>query len=418
MSAIKPFKGFTPTKESASKVASLPYDVMNSEEAREITKDNPLSFLRVVKSEVDFPSDADTHSDEVYNKGSENLQQLIADGNLVQSEKPVFYLYRQIMGDVTQIGLVAGASVDEYDTGLIKKHEHTRKVKEDDRAKHVNILNANTGPVFLTYQHKAEIDDLVASIITIEPAIDFTADDSIQHTLWNVNNDETIDKFIELFNDVPALYVADGHHRSAAASRVKAMRVADNKSHSGDEPYNHFLSVIFPDNQLFVMDYNRVLKTLNGNSVEDLKAKIAESFDLTLLDIDNAKDAKPERRTEFAMYLNDAWYRLKTKENLIDRNDPVNSLDVALLQNLLLQPILGIEDPKTSNDIDFVGGIRGLSELEKRCHDDCQVAFALYPTGIDQLIAIADAGEVMPPKSTWFEPKLRSGMIVKSLATE
>jgi len=413
MADIKPFKGYTPAPEYAEKVASPPYDVLNSDEARVVSEGNPFTFLHVVKSEIDFPSETDIHSDVVYKKGAENLQKLISDNILIKSETPCFYLYKQRMGDITQTGIVVGASGEEYRDGKIKKHEHTRKEKEDDRANHVNILNANTGPAFLTYPHRDDIDALVSNISARKPEIDFIADDGIGHTLWIVSDENEINQFVESFSQVPTLYIADGHHRSAAASRVRDIRRADNPNHTGDETYNHFLAVIFPDNQLYVMDYNRALKDLNGLTASELVEKIESKFDVEKLNTVDPQDAKPKQRGEFAMYLEGDWYSLIPKAGLVPENDPVKSLDVSVLQDNILGAILGIDDPRTNNRIDFIGGIRGLKELVRRCDIDCKVAFALYPTGMDQLMAIADAGEVMPPKSTWFEPKLRSGMVVK-----
>jgi uncharacterized protein (DUF1015 family) len=415
MSDIQPFKGYVPNVELADKVASPPYDVLSSDEAREMAKDNPHTFLHVVKPEIDLPVETDIHAEEVYLKGAENLNQLIGCNDLVRSETPSFYVYRQVMGDIVQTGLVVGASVDEYNNNLIKKHEFTRKDKEDDRAKHVDTLNANTGPVFLTYPHKDNIDAFVAEITSEKPHIDFIADDGIGHTLWLVDDADKCVKLQKMFAAIPALYVADGHHRSAAASRVQAIRKANNPNHTGNESYNYFLSVIFPDNQLYVMDYNRVLKDLNGLTEQQLMDKVKEVFEVTELNVPDPQDAKSTKRTEFAMYLDNKWYKLNVKDGVVPENDPVKSLDVAILQNNILNPVLGIDDPRTNKRIDFIGGIRGLKELERRCALDCKVAFALYPTGMDQLMNIADAGEVMPPKSTWFEPKLRSGMVVRKL---
>ena len=415
MADIKAFRGYSPAPEYAKQVASPPYDVLSSEEARAMAAENPYTFLHVVKSEIDFPADTDLHSDAIYKKGAENLNKLITDKILVRSQVPCFYLYRQKMGVIVQTGLVAGASVEEYDKGIIKKHENTRREKEDDRAKHVDTLNANTGPVFLTYPHKDEIDNLEAEITAKKPEIDFVADDNITHTLWVVDKEDDVKKFVELFKTIPALYVADGHHRSAAASRVCAIRKAANPNHTGNESYNHFLSVIFPDNQLYVMDYNRVVKDLNGLTAEELVSKIEDKFNVIELAVIDPQGAKPKKRAEFAMYLDGKWYLIVPKDGVIPKGDPVKSLDVSILQDNILGPLLGIDDPRTNNRIDFIGGIRGLKELVRRCSEDCKIAFALYPTGMDQLMAIADAGEVMPPKSTWFEPKLRSGMVVKVL---
>ena len=415
MSDIQPFKGYVPNVSVADKVASPPYDVLSSDEARVMAKDNPHTFLHVVKPEIDLPVNTDIHSEEVYLKGAENLKKLIDNKDLVRSESPSFYIYRQKMGNIVQTGLVVGASVEEYNNNIIKKHEHTRKEKEDDRTKHVDTLNANAGPVFLTYPHNDDIDAVIALITSEKPYIDFVADDGIAHTLWLVDDEDKCNEIQKLFAGIPALYVADGHHRSAAASRVQAIRKAKNSNHTGNEPYNYFLSVLFPDNQLYVMDYNRVLKDLNGLTAEQLMDKVKNVFSITELNVSVPQNAKPAKRTEFAMYLDGKWYRLNVKDGIVPENDPVKSLDVAILQDNILGPVLGIDDPRTNNRIDFIGGIRGLKELERRCALDCKAAFALYPTGMDQLMAIADAGEVMPPKSTWFEPKLRSGMVVRVL---
>lgn len=414
MANIVPFRGFIPKADMADKVASLPYDVMSTKEAKEMAKGNPYSFLRVEKSDIDFPDDFDGHSAPVYQKASENLKMMIKDGALIQSKTPCFYIYKQVMGKVTQIGLVAGNSVEEYDKSIIKKHELTRKDKEDDRVNNVDTCSANTGLVFLTYPHQAEIDALVAKITSRKPYIDYVAVDKVAHTLWIIDDQAEVNKFVELFAKLKYLYIADGHHRSAAASRVCAMRKAKNPKHTGNEGYNYFLAVIFPDNQLNVMDYNRVLKEMNGMTPESLLHKIKEKFLVTEIKVKEAKDAKPQGRKEFAMYLDNKWYNLVIKNEFVSK-DPVKSLDVSILQDNILAPLFGIKDPRTDKKIDFVGGIRGMEGLVKRCHEDCKVAFALYPTGLDQLMEIADAGEIMPPKSTWFEPKLRSGMIVRSL---
>ena len=363
MADIRPFNGYTPKSELASKVASLPYDVMSSEEARVMAEGNPYSFLHVVKSEIDFPVGVDAHSDEVYQKSADNLKKMMSDGILVRSEKPSFYVYRQKMGNVVQTGIVAGASAAEYQAGLIKKHEHTRKEKEDDRAKHVNMLNANTGPAFLTYPHKDAIDKVVKEITLETPYIDFVSEDGISHTLWLVESDDQINRIVDGFKDVPALYIADGHHRSAAASRACQMRKEANPNHTGNEPYNHFLAVIFPEDQLYVMDYNRVLKDLNGLSAADLKSGIEEKFELDELNVADAESAKPKQRAEFSMYLDGKWYIMTPKAGVVPSNDPVKSLDVSVLQDNVLAPLLGIDDPRTNNRIDFIGGIRGLKNL-------------------------------------------------------
>ncbi|MFP4458567.1 MAG: DUF1015 domain-containing protein [Candidatus Zixiibacteriota bacterium] len=412
MAKVKPFKSLRPRPEIAEKVASPPYDVLSSKEARELVKDNPESFLHVVKPEIDLPEGTDLYSEEVYQKGAENLKRLEGAGYLIRDEKPCFYLYRQIMGDHSQVGFVAGASVDEYDEGLIKKHEHTRQKKEDDRTKHVDTLNANTGPVFLTYRNTVKLDEIANKVTAQEPDVDFTSPDDVQHTLWVVDDEEMIKEIQNAFEEIPALYVADGHHRSASASRVQKLRKEKNPNHTGDEEYNYFLTVIFPDNQMKILDYNRVIKDLNGLSEDEFIAKIKEKFEIEEI---GKEQYKPQNLHEFGMYLDGKWYKLIAKEGTFDPNNPVEQLDVAILQENLLAPVLGIGDPRKDERIDFVGGIRGLGELEKRCEEGWKVAFSLYPTSIEQLMNIADADLIMPPKSTWFEPKLRSGMIIHTL---
>ncbi len=375
---------------------------------------NPLSFLHVVKPEIDLDPDTDIYSDAVYAKGSENLRRLIDNGTLLREKVPALYLYRQKMDDHVQTGLVAGASVDEYEADLIKKHEHTRPAKEDDRTRHVDALNANTGPVFLTYRARDEIDALVDRLTGAQPIYDFVAPDGIQHVLWVVDQAKEREALVEAFGRVPELYVADGHHRSAAGTRIRALRRDANPAHTGEESYNFFLSVIFPDKQMKILDYNRVVKDLFGLNASQFLAKTKELFEVA-----RVSDGRPEKTGEFGMYLEGLWHRLTAKPQGIPGDDPVNSLDVAVLQNNLLAPVLGIGDPRSDERIDFVGGIRGLAELERRVDSgDWAVAFALHPTSIEQLFAVADAGRVMPPKSTWFEPKLRSGLIVRPLDDE
>ena len=412
MADIRPFYGLRPKPENASKIASPPYDVLNSEEAREMVKDNPMSFLHVVKPEIDLPPNTDLYAPEVYETGGKNLQRFIGAGLMCKDSQPCYYLYRQIMGNHSQVGIVACASVDEYDRDLIKKHELTRKAKEDDRTRHINTLNAQTGPVFLTYKHREEIDSIVEKLTKGKPDADFTSPDGVRHTLWVVRDIEYIETIRENFHQIPELYVADGHHRSASASRVQKLRKEQNPNHTGEEEYNFFLSVIFPDNQMMILDYNRVVKDLNGNSPRDFMAKIMDKF---AVEEAGEKQFKPGNKHEFGMFLEGKWYKLTPNSGTFDENDPVNSLDVAILQDNLLEPVLGIKDPRTDDRIDFVGGIRGLGELEKRVKQGWKVAFALFPTSIVDLMKIADAGKTMPPKSTWFEPKLRSGMVVHLL---
>ena len=411
MARIEPFRGWRPRPELAERVASPPYDVLNSDEARVMAADNPLSFLHVVKPEIDLPPETDHYAPEVYAMGGENLRRLMDDGVLIQEDTPALYLYRQRMGDHVQTGLVTGASIDEYENDLIKKHEHTRPKKEDDRTRHVEALNANTGPVFLTYRANPKIDALVERLTDAEPTYDFTAPDGIQHVLWVVSDSADVEALVQAFAGVPELYVADGHHRSAAATRVRAMRRERNSGHTGDEAYNFFLSVIFPDDQMLIMDYNRVVKVPDDMDRAAYLAEVNENFDVS-----PTWAVKPGEPKSFGMYFGGQWYRLRAKDGSFPADDPVESLDVAILQNNLLAPVLGIGDPRSDDNIDFVGGIRGLEELEKRVDSgDWGVAFALHPTAIEQLFAVADAGTVMPPKSTWFEPKLRSGLIVRPL---
>jgi uncharacterized protein (DUF1015 family) len=412
MARLKPFRSWRPRPDVCAQVASPPYDVLSSDEARAMAAGNPLSFLHVVKPEIDLDPGVDVYSPEVYATGAANLRRLMDDGVLLRDERPSLYLYRQRMGDHVQTGLVAGASVDEYEAGVIKKHEHTRQKKEDDRTRHIDALNANTGPVFLTYRAQREIDEMVARLTAGDPEYDFVAADGIQHVLWVVADPADRDALVAAFARVPVLYVADGHHRSAAGTRIRALRRDANPHHTGDEHYNYFLAVIFPDNQMKILDYNRVVRDLNGLGDDAFLARIGERFDVEPTD-----DGRPEGARSFGMYLGGRWYRLRANDTGDPVGDPVRSLDVAILQDNLLAPVLGIGDPRSDERIDFVGGIRGLAELEKLVDSGrFAVAFALHPTSIDQLFAVADAGLVMPPKSTWFEPKLRSGLIVRPLS--
>lgn len=393
------------------KVASPPYDVLNSSEAKNLAAQNPYSYLRVVKAEVNFDASIDPHSEEVYQKGAEVLQSFIRDSILIQDEFPSFYIYEITMGGHTQRGLMFGASIDEYDTGLIKKHEFTRPDKEDDRAHHVSVLNANTGPVMLSYHAVKDIDDHFEAICTTnKPTYDFTADDGIRHVVWVISNPSDVNRIQANFKNVGALYIADGHHRSAAAFRVRNEKKAENPSHSGKELYNYFLAVAFPDNQQQILGYFRTVKDLNGLSTEEFIDKLLLNFDVF-----ETLDPEPKKPHHFTMYLDDRWYRLVAKTGSFPAEDPVLSLDVSILQKNLLEPVLNLFNIRTNDRIDFVGGIRGTRELEKRCREDMRVAFALYPTSIDELMKVADSGEVMPPKSTWFEPKLRSGIVTRIL---
>ena len=409
MADIQPFRGIRPRPELAAQIASPPYDVVNRAEAKALVQDRPHSFLRVVKPEIEIDDAVPADDDQVYARGAANLRRLLAEGLMMRDDAPCFYLYKQRMGSHEQVGLVAGASVAEYDADAIKKHEHTRAKKEDERTRHVDALGANTGPVFLTYPANAAIDALVARLRAGPADVDFVSEDDIGHTLWVVADAADVGALQRAFADVSALYVADGHHRSAAASRVCALR----RGQVGDQPqapWNWFLTVIFPHDQMKILPYNRVVLDLNGHDAESLLAAIGERLDVSMSDT-----AAPDRRHCFGMYLNGRWYGLTALAGTFSAADPVASLDVAILQDNLLRPLLAIDDPRTSDRVDFVGGIRGTGELERRVDADGGVAFAMYPTSIEELMAIADAGEVMPPKSTWFEPKLRSGMIVRSI---
>lgn len=416
MKLIKPFRGLRPTRELAAQVASHPYDVLNREEAYQLAKDNPHSFLHINKPEVDVDASVDIHDQAVYDKGSENLQRFIAEGTLLQDGEEKLYVYKQVMGSHEQVGLVAVASVDAYEQGLIKKHEFTRPDKEDDRVFHMDALGAQVGPVFLTYKTDAGIDELISQVTAGEAEYDFTAEDGTHHVFWVVKDRALAANIEAAFDAVDCLYVADGHHRSAAASRVRRLYQKRNAEHTGEEPYNYFLVVVFPHQQMQILDYNRVIKDLNGMTAAEFLEKLA--LDFTVEEVDQLA-AKPTKAREFGVYLGDRWYKLSANQNLLNRtddDDPVQSLDVSLMQNAILTPLLGIEDQRTDKRIDFVGGIRGMSELEKRVDSgEWQAAIALYATSIESLMAIADANEVMPPKSTWFEPKLKSGLVVHVL---
>ncbi|MQM72723.1 MAG: DUF1015 domain-containing protein [Eubacteriaceae bacterium] len=412
MATIKAFKAIRPTPDKAADVAALPYDVYNRAEAREAVAGKPDSFLRVDRPETTMDPDIDLYDPAVYQQAKKNLDRLIDDHILIQDDQKQFYLYELKMGDQVQTGLVACTAVDEYLNGTIKKHELTRSEKEQDRIHHVDSCDANTGPIFLTYRHRDAIDRRVKAIQEKAPVYAFTAEDGIRHRVWCVDDAQDIEGFVSDFNDVPALYIADGHHRAASAVKVAQMRRKAHPGYSGDEPFNYFLSVIFPDNQLAILDYNRVVKDLNGLTADAFLDAVGEKCDIEKVD----QAYKPGQKGTFGMFLDDQWYALKIHDDLVNPDDPVKSLDVSLLQEEVLSPILGIGDPRTDDRIDFVGGIRGLGELERRVHTDMTVAFSMYPTSIHELMAIADAGLLMPPKSTWFEPKLRSGLFIHKLS--
>lgn len=407
---IKPFRGVRPQKELASEVASRPYDVLNSKEAQEEATEK--SLLHIIKPEIDFHPIADEHSQEVYDKAVENYKTWKANEWLVQDEAERYYVYAQTMEGRTQYGLVVACHADDYMGGAIKKHELTRRDKEEDRMIHVRIQNANIEPVFFSYPAVAELDALVAEVIKSEPENDFVAEDGFGHTFWLVPEDKNAE-ITELFGKIPALYVADGHHRTAAAALVAAEKKSQNPGHTGDEEYNYFLSVVFPDNQLKIIDYNRVVKDLNGLTKEELLAKLGDTFEVTEM---GSEIYKPNALHNFAMYVDGTWYSLTAKEGTYDDGDPIGVLDVTILSNLVLDNILGIKDLRTDKRIDFVGGIRGLGELSRRVDSgEMAVAFALYAVSMQQLIDIADTGNIMPPKTTWFEPKLRSGLVIHEL---
>ena len=407
MAIIKSFKGVRPKIGLAEQVASLPYDVMNTEEAREMATGTPLSFLHVSRAEIDFPLNIDEHSQMVYDKAKENFYKMITDGVLLQDEQPCLYIYAQVMNGRRQIGLVTSSSIDDYFNDVIKKHELTRPEKEQDRIEHMQTLHAHVGPIFLTYPKNNRIDSILNDVvINSKPVYDFTASDNIQHSVWVINATDKIDDIISVFEkSIPFTYIADGHHRTASAAKVGQKLREQNPGHTGQEEYNFFLSVLFPDNQLAIMDYNRVVKDLNGHTTEDFLKKVSEQFSVS-----KAMNKKPSRLHQMSMYLNGEWFELIPKEGSF-KNDPIGILDISILQNNLLTPVLGIEDPRTDKRIDFVGGIRGLQELERRVDSgEMKVAFALYPVSLQQLMDIANSGNIMPPKSTWFEPKLRDGL--------
>lgn len=409
---VKAFKGIRPVEELASKIAALPYDVMNSEEAREMVKGNPHSFLHVDRAEIDLDPSVDVHDKKVYEKARANLDKMISEGEYMQDDQPCLYIYRQIMNGRAQTGLVFCASIDDYINNNIKKHEFTRADKELDRINHVDYCDANTGPIFLTYKEDDVASEVIKAWCKRKPVYDFTSEDGISHIVWVIDNEIIVNEIISLFKDVNAFYIADGHHRSASAVKVGLKRREANPNYTGEEEFNYFLAVAFPDNDLMVMDYNRVVKDTNGLTKEQLIEKLKEKFVVTKSEV----QVKPSKKHTFGMFIDEEWYLLEAKEGIYNKEDPIDSLDVAILQNNVLTPILGIEDVRTSDRIDFIGGIRGIDELERRVHKDMKIAFSMYPTEVSDIMNVADIGEVMPPKSTWFEPKLRSGLFVHKLS--
>jgi len=387
----------------------VPYDVVNTEEARQLATGNPFSFLHVARPEIDLPEATDIHADEVYAQGARNLHRMIQNGTLIQEGAPCLYIYQQRMGDHVQAGLVGLCSVKEYEDGAIKRHEYTRQDKEDDRTRHVTEQAANAEPVFLAYRAVPYIDSLVDKVRATPPVYDVVTEDGIGHTVWVIDHETHIYTLNHLFEAVPALYIADGHHRTAAAIRYAQARRAATAQPTGEEPFESFMAVVFPHNQLKIMDYNRIVKDLNGLSSEAFLAALAEKFTVA-----PAAERSPGAPSSFGMFLDGRWYSLVAKPGSFPADDPVRSLDVSILQENLLSPILGIKDPRTDTRIDFIGGIRGMDELERRVNGGFKVAFSMFPTSLDELMSVADAGQIMPPKSTWFEPKLRSGLLVRT----
>ena len=415
MAIVKPFKGLRPPKDIVKQLASRPYDVLNSKEARIEAAGNPYSLLHVTKAEIDLPEGTDEHSQAVYDKVVENFNMFKKNGWLVKEDTEKFYIYAQTMDGRTQYGIVGCTHIDDYLNNVIKKHELTRKDKEEDRMIHVRITNANVEPVFFSYPANKHIDEIVENIVKNQaPEYDFVADDGFGHHFWVINDPATNKRIAEIFkNEIPYLYVADGHHRTAAAALVGSEKRRNNPNHTGNEEYNYFMAVIFPDNQLKIIDYNRVVKDLNGHSVEEFKNMLNEAFVVEKM---GKAIYTPSKLHEFSMYLEGEWYKMTAKPGTFNDNDPIGVLDVTILSNLVLDKVLGIKDLRTDKRIDFVGGIRGLGELKRRVDSgEMKVAFALYPVSMKQLIDIADSGNIMPPKTTWFEPKLRSGLVVHEL---
>lgn len=412
MPKITPFQSVRPNPSLADRIAALPYDVYNREEACIEVKKEPLSFLKIDRAETQFDNSVDTYDDRVYEKARETLDEMIADGSFLMDEKPCFYVYELTMNGRSQTGIVACSSIDDYVNGTIRKHENTREEKEIDRINHVDRTNAQTGPIFLVYRSVEEINRIIRKEKEKTPVYDFTSPDGITHRTWVISDSNVIEKMEQAFAAVPTTYIADGHHRCASAVKVGLKRRKEHPDYTGQEEFNHFLSVLFPDDQLYIMPYNRVVKDLAGMKKEEfLEAVRKAGFTVSYL---GDTPFAPEEKGTFGMYLNDGWYRLTADKSLVV-DDPVEGLDVSILQNNLLRPILKIADPRTDKRIDFVGGIRGLSELEKRVAEDCTVAFSMYATSIQELLDVADAGLLMPPKSTWFEPKLRSGLFIHRL---
>ncbi len=411
MAHIRPFRAIRPAKGKESEIAALPYDVYTRKEAKEVVQKAPLSFLRIDRAETQFPDMVDIYDDCVYQKAKEILEEQISCGDYVKEDKPCFYLYELIMNGRSQTGIVGCASIDDYLNHVIKKHENTRADKEVDRIRHVDTLDAQTGPIFLAYRDHFVLHQIVDENKKNKPMYDFTTEDGITHRVFVIEKQDHIHNIEKAFGEMNQIYIADGHHRCASAVKVGLKRREQNPGYLGDEEFNFFLSVLFPDNELMIMDYNRVIRDLNGYTDSDFLERLSQVAEIHKT---GQTQAKPKEKGQIGMYLSDEWYLLKFKD-IVKNADPVKGLDVSILQNHVLEPLLGIKDPKTDHRIDFVGGIRGLTELERRVHTDMKIAFSMFPTSIEELFAVADAGLLMPPKSTWFEPKLRSGLFIHSL---
>ena len=408
MAKVNPFRAVRPRVDMAERIAALPYDVYSRQEAYEKVQGDPYTFLRIDRPETQFPADYDMYAPEVYEKAKEILNDMMAEGLFIEEEKEAYYVYELVMNGRSQVGIAACASVEDYERQIIKKHENTRAEKEADRIRHVDVCSAQTGPIFLAYRRREGIEEQVRKTMSTQPVYDFTAEDGITHRLWVIDNLDDVALIKREFEQVETIYIADGHHRCASAVRVSQMRREAHPEYSGEEQFNYFLSVLFPDDQLMIMDYNRVVKSLNGHSLEKFIERVGQIFELSAV---GTEPYRPQCKGEIGMYIGDTWYCLKIRKEQYT-GDPAADLDVAVLQRDLLEPVLGITDPKVDDRIDFVGGIRGLEELVRRVHKDAKAAFAMYPTDIHELFDVSDAGKLMPPKSTWFEPKLRSGLLI------
>ncbi|MGN0349186.1 MAG: DUF1015 domain-containing protein [Roseburia sp.] len=413
MAELRPFASIRPCKGKAAKIAALPYDVYSREEAARIVEKNPDTFLKIDRAETQFPLSVGMYDEKVYERAHDTLMEMIAEGSFVREEKKCFYLYELTMNGRVQTGIVACAAIEDYLSGVIKKHENTRADKEEDRIRHVDACNAQTGPIFLAYRADARIGELTKEVKQQEAEYDFVSEDGIRHRVFVIGNEALIAEIERVFAGIDSIYIADGHHRAASAVKVGLKRREQNPSSTGEEEFNYFLSVLFPDEELMILDYNRLVRDLNGYSAEEFYQEVSRRFEVTALE--NNEEKRPGKRGCFTMYLEGRWFLCRIKPEDRKPQDVVADLDVSVLQDRLLFPVLGICDPRTDKRIDFVGGIRGMEELERRCNEDCAVAFAMYPTSIGELFAVADAGRLMPPKSTWFEPKLRSGLLIHEI---